>query len=198
MAKKKELLPGEAKIKNEKQELFCIIYAGVASGYYFGNATRCYMHAYGFEERMAELDEEIDETFESGDVDTKNERRRLKSEKKSIERTCQANGARLLSNAIVSRRVAFLLDRYLSDDYADREMAYVIGQRDDLMSKVAAYREVAKVKERIRGAGALSGEFTFKWEGDDDAGGGKKKPRLASAKLKSTADEPDRIADFAA
>jgi len=189
MAKVK--LPGETKLKDPKHELFCILYAGVASGYYFGNATRCYLHAYGKEKEIEELEKKIETTHHKGKQGD-NERREHKGRIKSIERAAQSASARLLSSAIVSNRANYLLDRYLSDDYADREMAFVISQRVDLMAKVAAYREVAKVKERVRGAGAISGEFSFEWEGDEPKKGEKAKaPTVKKATVKLTTAGPD-------
>lgn len=194
MAKAK-LQPGEAELKNPKHELFCTLYAGLASKRYFGNATQCYLHVYGGEERLAELDNEIDDTWDSGDPETTNLRRHLKTEKRSIENSAAASSSRLLMDVKISLRCDWLLDQFLTDAKADREMAYVITQREDLMSKVAAYREVAKVKERIRGAGALQGEFTFAWEGDEDAPKEKKKP---SVKATVSVRQDDSVAEFAA
>lgn len=195
MAKAVKLQPGEAELKNAKHELFCMLYAGMASKKYFGNATQCYLHVYGGEEELLTIQDEIDETFESGDPETINERRRLKSRKKQVEHSANVSGTRLLVNASVRKRAEWLLDQALSDSESDREMAYVIRQRDDLMSKVAAYREVAKVKERIRGAGALQGEFTFAWEGDEDVPKGKKKP---SVKATVSVRQDNPLAEFEA
>lgn len=188
----KQLLSGEAKIKNERQELFAVLYAGIATKHYFGNGRQCYLHAYGGEERLYEIEEKIARTFDGGKLG-ETERRKLKSEKRSIENTATVNASRLLMNANVARRVAYLFDRYLSDDYMDREMAYVIGQRDELIPKVAAYREVAKVKERIRGAGALTGSFEFGWMDDDGKTGTSKKIVLKKARVTATSAEDDDV-----
>ena len=194
MASKKIVLPGEPKLKNAKHELFSVLYAGVASGYYFGNGTRCYLHAFGREKEIEDLQEQIEKTYEMPGKTGDNKRRTLKSRIKSIENSARSYGAQLLANISVANRTNYLLDRYLSDDYADREMAFVISQRDDLMAKVAAYREGAKVKERVRGANALSGEFTFTWDKDET---GAKKQVVKSVKVKATNDDDGMVAAFA-
>lgn len=191
MATKKVKLPGEEKLKNEKHELFSYLYSG-APGYYFGNATRCYLYAFGKEDEIAKLVEKIDATWEKG-TSGDNDRRRLKGQIKTMENSARSLGTRLLANVSIQNRTNFLLDRFLTDNFADREMAFVITQRDDLRSKVAAYQAVAKVKERIRGAGAITGEFSFEWEGPS---GAKSKPGKVTATVRQVSDADEDEVDF--
>lgn len=72
-----------------------------------------------------------------------------------------------LTNPYILKRIDDLLDKFLEEVNADREMAYVLAQRRDLRAKVMAYVATNKVRGRIdvlRGKGV---EFTFSWVGDD-------------------------------
>jgi len=102
---------------NEKQELFCQLYA--TSHEYFGNGKLSYMLAYGMN---------IDD--------------------KAQHNSAAASASKLLTNLNVASRVAELLGA-ITEEIVDAELAYVIRQREELPSKVAAIREWNKVKSRV-------------------------------------------------
>lgn len=57
--------------------------------------------------------------------------------------------SRLLKDPEILARVRELLDIYVDDNIADRELDFVVLQKADLPSKVAAIRERNKLKQRI-------------------------------------------------
>ena len=197
MAKsKKTKEPGTEALKNKNQELFCRLYAGNKYGKIFGNATLAYMAAYGFDDETEKNMEKIvvleakqsmlwkkGEREEHGKV--KKEVDALYARNSSLKKTAASNGEKLLRNTEILERVDFLFDQYLDPAMADREMAFVIAQRGDLMSKVSAYDKVMKVRGRINDK--LSGELVVKWEDDEDdepksAGGKREKVKKALVK----------------
>lgn len=58
------------------------------------------------------------------------------------------SGPRLLRNVQIQAYKNKMLDDYLSNEHIDRELAYVATQNKDTQSKVAAIRELNKVKGR--------------------------------------------------
>lgn len=201
---KNQLVPGENPLDNKVHELFCVLYAGVSTKEYFGNATQSYLYASGRLERIFKIEEEIAfieaETPPPADLRVKRQEffrkkeeriAKLKLEKKSCYRVANVDGPKLLVKTGIRDRVNYLLDRYLSDEIADREMAKVIAQDKDLHAKVAAYREIAKVKSRVRGAGHLEGEFVFEWDNGEDVKTGAKKKTLKATVKASTGEEEE-------
>lgn len=191
MAKKtKKLLPGEAVLKNPKWELFCWLYAGYHNRELFGNGTRCYIQAY-YSGEITKLDEEINkyelEKEKEGakkegrneliasnkkfDIEINQRQRRIKS----LEKTARTMAAELLAKTGIRTRVDYLVDSYISNDYTDRELQYVILQRFDLNSKVQAIKEFNRLKDRGSNKN-LEGNFTFSWEGDEETKKDKKRP----------------------
>ena len=70
-----------------------------------------------------------------------------------------ASASRLLKNVNILKRVDELLDLYLTNQFVDKELAFVIHQKADLSSKVAAIREYNRLKDRVREG--ESGNKTF-------------------------------------
>jgi hypothetical protein len=172
MAKKKEFDRSQP-LDNKNRELFCRLYAGNRSGKIFGNATLSYMTAFGYadeveknSERMLILNEKGSAAWKKGDKDShkklKKEFKTLEDRNKSLKKSAASLGEKLLRNTEINERIDYLFDQYLEPDAMDREMAKVIAQDDDLMSKVAAYDKVAKVRGRL--SGKLEGELIVKWQ----------------------------------
>jgi hypothetical protein len=63
-------------------------------------------------------------------------------------KTAKAGASRLLTNVNLLARIDDLLDIYVNDQVADKELGFVILQKVDLSSKVAAIREYNKLKKR--------------------------------------------------
>lgn len=132
-----------------EQELFCQLYVGNHNRDLFGNATRCYMEAYGFNERIAEIRDEVVRVTETGGRGYTSELRHLEAKIKSIEGSAKTAGNRLLTIIHIRSRIDGLMDSMITEEFYDREMLYVAGQRFDLASKVAAMREFNALKKRI-------------------------------------------------
>ena len=106
---------------NPKQKRFSEIYINPEESKNFGNLTLAYQEAY-----------DIDKT------------------KKGWYDVCSVNGSRLIRNAKIIAYTNFLLGlQGLNDAFVDNELLYVLKQREDLPSKMAAVREWNKVKGRI-------------------------------------------------
>lgn len=167
---------GSKALKEKKAELFCQFYAGSSVYPLFGNATACYLAAYGGAERISEIEEELEAIPEI--VANREEILALKAEKRKIYNRGNNLGPRLVAeNKSVQDRINFLMDKWLDDEMMDREIAYTIAQRRDLASKVMAYDRVLKVKNRL--SEKLTGELVVRWEEDEEkpASGKKKKIR---------------------
>lgn len=104
---------------NAKQELFCQLYA--TDREFFGNGVESYVEAYGID-----------------------------LNKKGAYGSARATASRLLTNANILKRIDELLEvKGLNDQAVDKELAFVIVQKADLGSKVAAIREYNKLRQRI-------------------------------------------------
>lgn len=142
-------LDKKTKALSSEKELFCILYTGHHNRDLFGNATRSYMEAYLLNERIEDIQEQIEELRNNKDrgytIDVKN----LESKIKSIESGARSSAYRLLTTTHIRARIDALMDSMISDEFNDREMQYVISQRFDLASKVAAMREYNALRKRI-------------------------------------------------
>ncbi len=119
-----EIIP-DFKELSTQHELFCQLY--VNNSEFFGNATFCYAAAYGMD-------------LEKGSHKTK----------KNAYKVAQVNGSRLLSNAIIRRRIYQLLNQLMKDEVVDGELAKVIMQNYKLDVKVQAIREYNRIKNRVK------------------------------------------------
>lgn len=110
--------PKEEKL-NPKQEMFCRLYATDEES--FGNATSCYLKAYGLDRQKVE--------------DYKN---------------AMSSASDLLRNPKILKRIDDLLEDYgLNDSFVDKQLFFVIRQNYELSAKIAAIREYNKLKQRI-------------------------------------------------
>ncbi len=162
-------ISGESVLRNPKHELFCWVYAGYHNSRLFGNGTRSYMQAYGYNARIDEINQKIEKMRASkGSKQSGQETIAfLEGKIKSIEHVANTEGNSLLTRQDIRNRVDYLLAQYIDNDHSDRELQFVILQRYDLQSKVAAIREFNRLKDR-GGGGKLEGNFTFAWESDDE------------------------------
>lgn len=106
---------------------------------------------------------------------------------KSMEHTANTEGNSLLARPNIRQRVDYLLEQYIDNEHTDKELQYVIMQRFDLQSKVAAIREFNRLKDR-GSSGKLEGQFTFSWEGDEEEKSSTKrtKPVLKKAEIRQS------------
>lgn len=158
---KKKTKTTQTKKLSTEQELFCVLYTGHHNRDLFGNATRCYMEAFGYNERIKDIQDQIDE------AETNKERgytvvvRGMEKKMKQVEKSARSLASLLLTKVGIRVRIDSLMDSMISDDFNDREMQYVITQRYDLASKVAAMREYNALKKRIKEAGQQTGPITI-------------------------------------
>lgn len=134
---------------NAEQELFCVLYTGHHNRDLFSNATRCYMEAYGHNARVDSIRKKMVEIQNNKDPGYTIQLKTLEAEIKSIEGSAKTAGNRLLTLVHIRGRIDSLMDKMISDEFNDREMQWVITQRFDLPSKVAAMREYNALKKRI-------------------------------------------------
>ncbi len=181
----KTVLPGSKKLENPKWELFCWLYAGYHNRDLFGNGTRCYAQAYGYNDEITKNEIEVNELMSTRRKGYSVRVAQLEARNKSLMNTARNEASALLAKPSVRARVDNLLDQYIDENHTDRELQYVIMQRHDLNSKVQAVKEFNRLKDR-GAAGRLEGTFTFAWEGDDDEQPKqKKRPIIKKATLKS-------------
>lgn len=171
MAKKKDIPKGSAKLANPKHELFVWLYAGHHNRELFGNGTRCYMQAYGYNDQINKLQKEIDELMDKKEkgysVAVSLRERRMKG----LRSIAGVEASGLLAKPSIRQRCDFLMMELFTNDFMDAELVFTAGQRFDLASKVAAIREFNRVKDR--GSNKLEGEFTIRW-GEPETGKPKK------------------------
>lgn len=194
MAKSKvEKEAGSQQLKNPKWELFCWLYAGYHNKNLFGNGTRCYMQAFGYNQEILKLNEKIEELQQDKPRGYTTEIKTSDRRKSQLRNIASVEGAGVLAKPSVRERVDFLLDQYLTHDFMDRELLFTAAQRNDLNSKVAAIREYNRLKERGKGGGIPEKEVSFTWEGDGSAKGNKKMKGKVTVKMGPTSKGADGI-----
>ncbi len=190
---KKVITDGSVPLVKKEQELFCRLYAGNKEGKCFGNAVQSYLIAYSGADRIekntqallvVEHNQKI--AWKEKDLDAhallKIQAEALTEDSRKAYANAGSCGPTLLRKPAILKRVNFLFDQYLDPAMMDREMAKVIAQDKDLLSKVAAYREVAKVRGRL--TGKIEGELTVRWEDDEQPNESKKKKAVTKVAVK--------------
>ena len=102
------------------REEFCRIYA--TSQEYFGNGVMSYLQA----------------------------TKKIKQGRLVTYAAAKASAWELLTNPDVLKRIDYYLDLYVNDQIVDKELAFVILQKADFSSKVAAIREYNNLKRRTK------------------------------------------------
>lgn len=90
-----------------------------------------------------------DKEFFGSGVESYAEAYDLNLNKKGEYNSAKSNAGRLLTNDNILKRIDELLDIYCNDQIVDRETAFVIIQKKDLPSKVAAIKEYNRVRSRV-------------------------------------------------
>lgn len=186
---------GSRTLKNPKRELFCWLYAGYHNKELFGNGTQCYMRSYGgyreelqLEDKIAELDEQLHGLKSPSDddriVELSEAKRPLRQRIKQLHRTAAVEASAFLTMPDITARIDYLLESYISDNLADRELFKVIVQDDELTAKVQGIKEYNRLKKRGDQGGPIEGKFEFSWEGDGQQL--KKGAKPAPTKVKAT------------
>lgn len=176
-----ETKKGMTKLKDPKLELFCRLYSGYHTQNFFGNGQDSWAFAFNYQPRLDEIEKKL--KLE----ENKRLRKVWTQEKFGIENNCRSSASRALTKVNVLDRVNHLMDKFITHDVMDRELAFVSLQRGDLRAKVAAIQEYNKKSGRI--ASKLEGNFTIGWEEEEGKkSSGKKKVLKANVKIDTGSD----------
>jgi hypothetical protein len=147
--------------KQLNQERFCFLYSSGKNMETFGNATKSYIQAFGFLEKINKANEELTIIPYNKEI----ERKKKRQEVLKMENNCRANSSYLLTNPNIVARCDWYLMQLYSDDNVDAELSFAIRQRKDIPSKVSAIKEYNRVKNRVQEK--ISGEITIVWGGEE-------------------------------
>lgn len=170
MAKKPEEYDGSKPLKDPKQEFFCELFTTNTAFQYWGHGQNSYEFAYGYTQRIEEIEDKITslgdlmrlpKTKRKGKslAELQREGELLGREIVKLRRTCQTSASRLLLNAMVKARCNHLIDQLAEFKIVDRELLYMIQQRDDLDVKARAIEHHDKRAERVRDRIKLDATF---------------------------------------
>lgn len=161
---------GKTPLMDAQQELFCILFTTNTLPNFWGNGQNSYAFAYGHDKRIEDIDEEILSIKEL--MTGKKSKRKGKSlaslareieekglQKRRILKVCRSAAPRLLSSVSVKVRCGYLLDQLTSFSIVDRELVYVIQQRDNLDVKMRGIEHHDKRQQRIREKVDIKHEF---------------------------------------
>lgn len=132
-----------------ERELFCQLYVGTHDRDLFGHGTKCYLEAYGHNQRIEEMHNQIHELEQARERGYTAKVKSLESDIKRAEKSARSRASQLLATVSIRARIDELMDSMITEEFYDREMLYVASQRFDLASKVAAMREFNALKKRI-------------------------------------------------
>lgn len=154
--KEKKTVDKKQRELNLKRELFCQLY--VNNRELFGNATKCYAEAYQYELDMLSTErpatkyktiKEVDQ--ETGEVmETEVACEWGKSEYELAINVCAVEGARLLRSDQVNAKVDELLLALSTEDVVDKELMWIMAQREELTPKLGAIKEFNAVRGRVK------------------------------------------------
>lgn len=152
---------GKTPLPDPKQEFFCVLFTTNTLPGFWGNGQNSYEFAYGHNERIEKIEDEIDALMRLI-VGPKSKRKgksmaQLKreiDEKKlqiaKIHKVCRASAPRLLAQVSIKLRCGHLLDNLATHTIVDRELVYVIQQRENMDVKMRAIEHHDKREQRIR------------------------------------------------
>lgn len=149
--------PKGTRLQNPQWEIFCRLFSG-SNKEFFGNATKCYMQAFGYDEKWWAAQE-----IKAGCVYGSAGYREQRKIQLGIDKICSVSGNRLLGKASIVKRCDELLDEILTDIKVDRERGRVIMQNKDYASKIKAIETYDKLKARINDKVKLEGDIEIKW-----------------------------------
>lgn len=145
-------IDGSKTLIDPQRELFCILFTTNTLPNFWGNGQHSYSFAYGHDERIEKIQDEIGELDLKKKAD-QSKAKKLRKQITSIERSCRSSAPRLLASDSVKKRCAYLIDQLSSLTVVDRELIYTIQQRDDLDVKMRAIehhdKRVGRIKEKV-------------------------------------------------
>lgn len=152
---------GTTPLPDPKQELFCTIFTTNTLPNFWGHGQHSYSFAYGHDQRVEEIQDQIDKLVNltakpkkerKGKAIAQIEREinNLQNNIISINRSCRAAAPRLLATVSIKARCGHLLDQLAIHQIVDRELVYLIQQREDNHAKMAAIQHHDRREQRIR------------------------------------------------
>lgn len=162
---------GKTPMPDPRQELFCVLFTTNTLPNFWAHGQNSYSFAYGHDTRIEAIQIEIDGLVRLSTV-SKSKRKgksiaqigreiqEKESNIESIRRGCRASAPRLLADASIKIRCGHLLDQLAVHMIVDRELVYLIQQRQDLTVKVRAIEHHDKREQRVRDKVDLKHEFT--------------------------------------
>lgn len=169
-APKDENYDGSTPLPDPKQELFCDIFTTNTLPRFWANGQHSYEFAYGYTDRIQKVEDEIDE-IRKLTLQPKSKRkgkslaglmREIEAKKEEIKKmnnTCRACAPVLLARPSIKKRCGYLLDKLATHLIVDRELTYLIQQRDDNTVKMSAIAHHDKREQRIRERIDIKHEF---------------------------------------
>lgn len=146
MAKKVDY-DGSTPLSHPEQEFFCELFTTNTLPTFWGKGGACYEFAYGHADKIAKLREGIEgiKKMRGGKSKVECEREIVR-----ISNICRSAASRLLTQPHIKLRNGYLLDQLATNTIVDRELVYLIQQREDSDVKMQAIQHHDKRMQRIR------------------------------------------------
>lgn len=158
---------GKLPLRDNEQELFCVLYTSNTTPRFFAHGQNCYAEAYGHQARL----DEIAALLAGPKLEDQLSSERLEAEKRKLEAVCRSNASRLLTRPDIRKRCAHLFDSFIKYEVMDREQVYVALQRGDLQSKIRAIELYKKERGHFVDAEKKAApdkpqklEVTYRWK----------------------------------
>lgn len=150
---------GTKPLPDPRQEMFCIVYTTNTLPNFWANGQNSYEFAYGFTQKIEDIQKNTAELRELMKLDKKKRKkplaqidREISANHKEIERlhnVASASASRSLLSESIKKRCGALLDALALHTIVDRELVYLIQQRNDNHVKIEAIKHHDKREKRI-------------------------------------------------
>lgn len=165
-----ESYDGTQTLDDPRQEMFCVVYTTNTLARYWGHGQNSYEFAYGYTQKIEDVNDIISgirrmmaaPKKERGGKSIAELEREIEIHRDTImkmERVCRVSASRLLTRVYIKKRVAHLLDQLAAHTIVDRELLYLIQQRDDNDVKIRAIAHHDRREKRIRDSVDVKHEF---------------------------------------
>lgn len=138
---------GSTPLSDPMQEFFCELFTTNTLPHFWGRAGHCYEFAYGHADKIEKLQEGINGTKKMRGGKSKLECQR---EIVRIQNICRSSASRLITQPKIKARNGYLLDQLATNIIVDRELVYMIQQRENFDVKMSAIQHHDKRMQRIR------------------------------------------------
>lgn len=157
---KKRPFDAKVPLDDPKQELFCVIFTSNTLPKFWGNGQNSYEFAYGYTDKIDAVEDEIRELNKILLLPKKKRKKTIAQIVREVEdkneqirkmhQTCRSASSRLLTNVHIKERNGHFLDTLSVNLIVDRELTYLIQQREDNGAKMNAIEHYNKREQRIR------------------------------------------------